>query len=125
MAKYEEDVPSDLNNMLANIKKLDSIKLDFIKKNINSKNAQNKALAETFKKQLDNDTSVMLETSEGTGKRINKEGKVYGPKMKKEDSGLYITEVPEKMKKGGLVKSSASRRGDGCAIRGKTRGKIC
>jgi hypothetical protein len=28
------------------------------------------------------------------------------------------------MKKGGSVKSSASKRADGCAIRGKTRGKI-
>jgi hypothetical protein len=28
------------------------------------------------------------------------------------------------MKKGGAVKSSASSRGDGCAVRGKTRGKI-
>jgi hypothetical protein len=120
MATYAQDVPADLNETLANIKKLDSIKQDFIKKNINSKNAQNKALAESFKKQLDNDTSVMLETSEDTGKRINKEGKVYGPKMKKEDSGLYVKEVPEKMKKGGSI-SSASKRADGCAMRGKTR----
>ena len=28
------------------------------------------------------------------------------------------------MKKGGIVKSSASKRADGCAIRGKTRGVI-
>ena len=28
------------------------------------------------------------------------------------------------MKKGGMVKSSASKRADGCATRGKTRGKI-
>jgi len=30
-----------------------------------------------------------------------------------------------KKKKGGVVKSSASSRGDGCAQRGKTRGKYC
>lgn len=29
-----------------------------------------------------------------------------------------------RFKKGGAVKSSASRRGDGCAVRGKTRGKM-
>jgi hypothetical protein len=29
------------------------------------------------------------------------------------------------MKKGGMVKSSASSRGDGIAQRGKTRGKYC
>jgi hypothetical protein len=40
--------------------------------------------------------------------------------MKKEDSGLYVKEVPEKMKKGGSI-SSASKRADGCAMRGKTR----
>ena len=28
------------------------------------------------------------------------------------------------MKKGGKVKSSASKRADGCAVRGKTRGKM-
>ena len=31
---------------------------------------------------------------------------------------------PEKKAKGGSIKSSASSRGDGCACRGKTRGKI-
>lgn len=30
----------------------------------------------------------------------------------------------KKMAKGGSVKSSASRRGDGCAQRGKTRGRM-
>ena len=28
------------------------------------------------------------------------------------------------MKKGGTVKSTASKRGDGCAVRGKTKGKM-
>ena len=31
---------------------------------------------------------------------------------------------PKKMAKGGKVHSSASKRADGCAIRGKTRGKM-
>lgn len=31
---------------------------------------------------------------------------------------------PRKYKKGGMVKSSASKRADGCATKGKTRGKI-
>jgi len=123
MANYAQNVPSELNETLANVKKLDSIKQDFVKKNINSKNPQDKSLAETFKKQLNNDTSVMLETSEGTGKRITKEGKVSGPEMKKEASGLYEKEVPKKMAKGGSV-SSASKRADGCAIRGKTKGTM-
>ena len=33
--------------------------------------------------------------------------------------------VGPKMKKGGMVKSSASKRADGIAVKGKTRGKIC
>jgi len=31
----------------------------------------------------------------------------------------------KKMAKGGMVKSSASKRADGIAVKGKTRGKIC
>jgi len=31
---------------------------------------------------------------------------------------------PKLMKKGGSVKSSASKRGDGCAVRGKTKGRM-
>jgi hypothetical protein len=33
--------------------------------------------------------------------------------------------VAAPMKKGGMVKSSASKRADGIAVKGKTRGKIC
>ena len=33
-------------------------------------------------------------------------------------------EPVKKMKKGGKVHSSASKRADGCAVRGKTRGKM-
>jgi hypothetical protein len=32
--------------------------------------------------------------------------------------------VAKKMAKGGMVKSPASKRGDGCAQRGKTRGRM-
>ena len=39
------------------------------------------------------------------------------------DKGEYVK--PRPYKKGGSVKSSASSRADGAAIRGKTRGKIC
>ena len=31
---------------------------------------------------------------------------------------------PRKYKKGGMVKSSASKRADGCATKGKTKGRI-
>ena len=49
-------------------------------------------------------------------------GKPGGPKLYR---GKPKGEVDaEGYKKGGSVKSSASKRGDGCAIRGKTKGKI-
>ena len=35
------------------------------------------------------------------------------------------SEATKDMKKGGIVKSSASKRADGIAVKGKTRGKIC
>jgi hypothetical protein len=35
------------------------------------------------------------------------------------------SESTKDMKKGGMVKSSASKRADGIAVKGKTRGKIC
>ena len=37
---------------------------------------------------------------------------------------LDMREEPVKKKKGGAIKSSASKRADGCAVRGKTRGKM-
>lgn len=39
-----------------------------------------------------------------------------------DDQGNYIK--PRPYKKGGMVKSSASRRADGCAKKGKTKGRI-
>lgn len=38
--------------------------------------------------------------------------------------GAIDNQMKHGMKSGGVVKSSASRRADGCAQRGKTRGKI-
>jgi hypothetical protein len=52
--------------------------------------------------------------------------------MTKEDAEVINTKEFKKasegtkdMKKGGMVKSSASKRADGIAVKGKTRGKIC
>lgn len=48
---------------------------------------------------------------------------------KRKADGTEMTEEEEKqpgatMRKGGKVKSSASKRADGCAVKGKTRGKF-
>lgn len=47
------------------------------------------------------------------------------PEEYRKKKELYEASVKmQGMKKGGMVKSSASRRADGCAIKGKTRGKM-
>jgi glycosyltransferase A (GT-A) superfamily protein (DUF2064 family) len=38
--------------------------------------------------------------------------------------GSDVVVKPQMKAKGGMIKSSASKRADGCAIRGKTRGKM-
>ena len=43
------------------------------------------------------------------------------PKATKPDTGETTNPMGDKYAKGGSVKSSASKRADGCAIRGKTR----
>ena len=43
---------------------------------------------------------------------------------KKESKASTTRTEMSKYKKGGSVKSSASKRGDGCATKGKTRGKM-
>lgn len=45
-------------------------------------------------------------------------------KAAQKDYDLFKSEAEMGMKKGGSVKSSASKRADGCAMRGKTRGKM-
>ena len=49
--------------------------------------------------------------------------KVEKLKRKEEPSGGDTKQPPKNMKAGGKV-SSASKRADGCAIKGKTRGKM-
>lgn len=113
-----------MDDMLAKLKKVDSdLKRKFMLEHINSKNAQSRSMAESFKKSLDNDTSIMLETGPGTGQRIDASGKAYGPQMEKADSGRYEKEKdPVKKAKGGMI--SASRRADGIATKGKTKGRM-
>ena len=45
-------------------------------------------------------------------------------KDEEESGGSNTKATPVNYKKGGVVKSSASKRADGCAIRGKTKGRM-
>jgi phage terminase large subunit GpA-like protein len=40
------------------------------------------------------------------------------------DVSTEVKKFDENYKKGGMVKSSASKRADGCATKGKTKGRI-
>lgn len=57
--------------------------------------------------------------------KANMDSELATPTKEKEPPRkLMPSEMAGGYKKGGSVKSSASRRGDGCAQRGKTRGRI-
>lgn len=47
-----------------------------------------------------------------------------GVRQEKEYEGKSKEELQVKKAKGGSIKSSASKRADGCAVKGKTRGKM-
>ena len=108
------------NSTILDLKKLnDDSKRASIDALSKSKNKADRDLAEAYKKELASDTSTMVQTGENSGKRIDKSGKATGTDLPKKE-GSY-TDV--KKAKGGKV-SSASSRGDGCAQRGKTKGRM-
>jgi hypothetical protein len=46
------------------------------------------------------------------------------PRVRKYGGASMFSNTPDAFKKGGAVKSSASKRADGCCVKGKTRGKM-
>ena len=111
----------DLAKLTAELKKLnDEHKREGVERLSKSKNKEDRELAESWKRSLANDTSTMIESRSGSARRIGPDGRPIGPDLKKLNSGEY--EVEGK-KKGGIIRSS-SRRADGLAQRGKTRGKF-
>ena len=64
----------------------------------------------------------MKEKILGTDKQ-NEEGQAMLDKQAREGSGIAKALGGKGMKKGGSVKSSASKRADGCCVKGKTKGK--
>jgi hypothetical protein len=55
---------------------------------------------------------------------ISKDREEKEEKAKEKKLAAATAAKPAGMKKGGMVKSSASKRADGCATKGKTRGKM-
>jgi hypothetical protein len=114
----EESRESDIAKLSLELKKLnDEHKREGAERLSKSSNAADREMAENWKKNLANDTSTMIQTREGSGRRIGPDGRPVGPELKKLGHGEYQT---EKKAKGGMT---ASRRADGIASRGKTRGK--
>ena len=84
-------------------------------------------------KQLENKATKMLpyDKAGAMAKKRSERAEARTDAMRKENAGRYGVTDPsapgfgalreKMMKKGGSVKSSASRRADGCAVRGKTR----
>jgi len=61
---------------------------------------------------------------EAAGKDFEDEVKRNKSRERKRDTGENTNPAGDTFKKGGAVKSSASRRGDGIAQRGKTKGRF-
>ena len=108
---------NDLAALALELKKLnDDHKREGAERLSKSSNKADREMAENWKKSLANDTSTMIQTNEGSGRRIGPDGRPVGPELKKLGPGEYQTEGK---KKGGYVKAA-----DGIATRGKTRGKM-
>ena len=98
----------DMAKMMASLKKLnDDSKRENIENLKKSSSEADRRLAETFERDLKNDTSTMQISREGYGRRIGSDGKPTGPELKKMDNGSY-QEVKEdkdkkKLAKGGMI----------------------
>jgi hypothetical protein len=72
--------------------------------------------------------ATTFEAGAGRGKQGGPTAKELADYERKQNAGIYTAEKgkppsPREMAKGGKV-SSASSRADGCAVKGKTRGKM-
>jgi hypothetical protein len=108
--KYTGPTPEEMDRvarmMEANIPPGSSSKL----RNINPMPSKEEA----DKERMEMEKALLKGAKEGMG------GKKLEKAMSKKKGGAV-----KKMAKGGMVKSSASKRADGIAVKGKTRGKIC
>ena len=125
MAEKKTEKLPDFAQIVSELKKVnDDHKRSNIDEFAKSSSKSDKDLAKAWKKEIDTDTSTMISTGKGTYRRIGPDGKPVGQEFRKIlSSGEYEPIEPVKKAKGGKV-SSASSRGDGCAQRGKTKGRM-
>jgi len=111
---------ADIAKLALELKKLNEAhKQAGVERLSKSASKADRELADSWKKSLSSGTATMIQDKEGAGRRIGPDGRPIGPELKKVD-GEYKTETK---KKGGMV-GSASKRADGIAQRGKTRGRM-
>jgi hypothetical protein len=110
---------ADIAKLALELKKLNEAhKQAGVERLSKSASKADRELADSWKKSLSSGTATMIQDKDGAGRRIGPDGRPIGPELKKVD-GEYKTETK---KKGGVV--SASKRADGIAQRGKTRGQM-
>lgn len=110
---------ADIAKLTLELKKLNEAhKQAGVERLSKSASKADRELADSWKKSLSSGTATMIQDKEGAGRRIGPDGRPIGPELKKVD-GEYKTETK---KKGGAI--SASKRADGIAQRGKTRGQM-
>jgi predicted phosphoribosyltransferase len=124
MKKYAEGgkLPQDLVDEIA--RKENEEDRDLVMAPVRAGVKAGKAVAEKLKKDLTGGAATGARLNMPSNTRLGKLSAADTRLLNKEDArkkNPYETEKESGYKKGGSVKSSASKRADGCAIRGKTR----
>ena len=111
----EKSRETEIAALAVELKKInDDSKREGIKRLKASPNKSDRELAESWEKELATDTSTMIQTREGSGRRIGKDGRPVGPEIPKVDGEYKV----QKKAKGGMI------RGAGLAERGIRKCKI-
>ena len=84
----------------------------------------NKAAVDEFNRRVASGDDYSVQTAYEAAQSAKAPYRIKNMREDARKSTSDILRRPIGMKKGGVVKSSVSRRADGCAVRGKTRGKM-
>jgi predicted phosphoribosyltransferase len=127
MKKYAEGgkLPQDLVDEIA--RKENEEDRDLVMAPVRAGVKAGKAVAEKLKKDLTGGAFTGARLNMPSNTRLGKLSAADTRLLNKEDArkkNPYETEKESGYKKGGSVKSSASKRADGCAIKGKTKGRM-
>jgi superfamily I DNA and RNA helicase len=87
------------------------------------------AIIEKIKKFVKDITPPSKEQKAKIEEKQLKTEEIKDPEAYRKNKAMYdvsteVKKFDENYKKGGMVKSSASKRADGCAVRGKTKGRM-